>query len=333
MIVKNCEKALVHTLKSLDEFLAPNDQLIMVDTGSTDKTKEVARSWGATLIDRPDLCKPEMVELAKKWCPKEFEQFSKDQQLKGGWLESFAEARQIAHDAATTPLIFWIDADDTLQGGAQLRQAIDDLYGRDSTEAIFMRYDYAHDPDDGRVITELWRERVVAREKWEWKGRCHEVLIPKGKNGIEQLQAESLVRMKDQFYSIYHMPDFKKKAGFSDLRNYTILRKEFEEGKTLDDVDPRTIYYLGNAARQCGRPLPVCVQYPYSLLPAEPVLEGTGLGMGMPQDPARGSAPLLRYCALLLYDEELQAVHLLDEDRTGTPATARHAGLARPEPH
>ncbi len=50
MIVKNEEKYLVQCLKSVRDVV---DEMIIVDTGSTDRTKDIARVFGATLYDFP----------------------------------------------------------------------------------------------------------------------------------------------------------------------------------------------------------------------------------------------------------------------------------------
>ena len=48
MIVKNEEKHLAYCLNSLTPVA---DEMIVVDTGSTDKTKEIAVAFGARIYD------------------------------------------------------------------------------------------------------------------------------------------------------------------------------------------------------------------------------------------------------------------------------------------
>ena len=48
MIVKNEEKHLAYCLNSLTPIA---DEMIVVDTGSTDKTKEIAEAFGARIYD------------------------------------------------------------------------------------------------------------------------------------------------------------------------------------------------------------------------------------------------------------------------------------------
>lgn len=80
MIVKNEERVLADCLRSARPFFT---QVIVVDTGSTDRTREIAREYGAQVIDFP-------------------------------WPDSFAIARTESLRHATGRWIFWLDADDTL---------------------------------------------------------------------------------------------------------------------------------------------------------------------------------------------------------------------------
>ena len=80
MIVKNEERVLADCLRSARPFFT---QMIVVDTGSTDRTREIAQEHGAQVIDYP-------------------------------WPDSFALARTESLRHATGRWIFWLDADDTL---------------------------------------------------------------------------------------------------------------------------------------------------------------------------------------------------------------------------
>ena len=90
MIVKNEEEALP---KCLDSIKGLANELIIVDTGSTDKTVEIAKSYGASVYF--------------------FE-----------WIDDFSAARNVSLQHATGDWILWMDADDILpaEQHARLRQ-------------------------------------------------------------------------------------------------------------------------------------------------------------------------------------------------------------------
>ncbi len=92
MIVKNEADNLAACLESVGDFAS---EIIIVDTGSTDRTVEIAESFGARV----------------KYFP---------------WANDFAAARNESIKDAVGDWIFWMDADDRLtpKGVAQLKQAV-----------------------------------------------------------------------------------------------------------------------------------------------------------------------------------------------------------------
>src|SRR5438132_6424759 len=80
LMVRNEEAALPGCLQSVAGIA---DEIIVVDTGSTDRTKDVAAGFGAKVFDFP-------------------------------WVDSFAAARNECLRHASHEWIFWLDADDRL---------------------------------------------------------------------------------------------------------------------------------------------------------------------------------------------------------------------------
>jgi glycosyltransferase involved in cell wall biosynthesis/Flp pilus assembly protein TadD len=80
MIVKNEEHNLGDCLQSVADLV---DEIVIADTGSSDGTKEIARQFGAKVVEFP-------------------------------WVNSFSAARNEALRHATGDWIFWMDADDRL---------------------------------------------------------------------------------------------------------------------------------------------------------------------------------------------------------------------------
>lgn len=111
MIVKNEEKNLRKCLDCLKDLM---DEMIIVDTGSTDKTMEIARSYGAKVYD--------------------FE-----------WIDDFAVARNYAFSKATCDYIYSADADEVLdkkdiEEFKKLKEVMDIFDDEPSIDIVQMYY-------------------------------------------------------------------------------------------------------------------------------------------------------------------------------------------------
>lgn len=140
MIVKNEEKFLAQCLTSIQSAV---DEIIVVDTGSTDKTVEIAQSFGAKIYHH-------------------------------AWKNSFSEARNHSLGYAQCDWILQIDADETLdQTDIPL---LHKLIGEDSYNAIFVAI-YSELPG-GR--SKHYYTRIFRRGKAYFEGIVHNQLIFEG---------------------------------------------------------------------------------------------------------------------------------------------------------
>ncbi|MCS6850303.1 MAG: glycosyltransferase [Gemmataceae bacterium] len=145
MIVKNEEADLPGCLASAADLV---DEIIVVDTGSTDRTKEIAASFGAKVYD--------------------FE-----------WCDSFAAARNESIRHATGDWIFWLDADDRLDEPTRekLRRIFANL--QDEIAAYMMKCLCNPDPSSGRSAILLGHARLFRNHpNVRWKYRVHEQIMP-----------------------------------------------------------------------------------------------------------------------------------------------------------
>lgn len=147
MIVKNEEETLGRCLECVKDIV---DEIIIVDTGSTDKTKEIASAYTDKIYD--------------------FE-----------WCDDFSKARNYSFYKATKEYIMWLDADDVILEKdriklKELKQNLDK-----SIDIVMLKYDLNLD-ENGIPALSYFRERILKREKnYTWKSPIHEVIELVGK--------------------------------------------------------------------------------------------------------------------------------------------------------
>lgn len=146
MIVRDEEKQLGACLDSVKDAV---DEIIILDTGSTDGTKTLARSYTPHVFDYL-------------------------------WKDDFADARNTSFSYATKPFILWLDADDVLD--PTQREKLVALKARlhDSVDAVMMPYHYAFD-EGGAPTLVFERERIVRRDAgFLFAGKVHEAMAVSG---------------------------------------------------------------------------------------------------------------------------------------------------------
>lgn len=145
MIAKD-EEANVATC--FDSFWGDVDEVVLVDTGSTDNTIRAAKTYA---YDRGEADKLIVGEFA--------------------WIDDFAAARTYADSLATGEWRSWCDLDDVVHGLGNLRELAETAAPQ--VQAFFCSYSYAQN-DLGDTICELRRERLVRAGACQWTGRIHE---------------------------------------------------------------------------------------------------------------------------------------------------------------
>lgn len=146
MIVKNEEAVLGRCLDSIDGIV---DEIIIVDTGSVDHTKVIAKAYTDKIFD--------------------FE-----------WNDDFAAARNYSFSKASMDYIMWLDADDIILQCeyVKLLQLKNELDG--FMDVILMKYGIGVD-ENNRVTHSFFRERIIRNgSQYQWVGRVHEYLKVEG---------------------------------------------------------------------------------------------------------------------------------------------------------
>ena len=144
------------------------------------------------------------------------------------WIDDFAAARNEALRYIKTTYMAWVDGDDVILGGENLRPLVEEMAGNSLVLGSWHPYQYAFD-EYGNVSTLHRRERVVRMDAgWIWRHRVHEVLEP---------QRKGLWVKRDSIIWKHQRPAIAQTD-----RNLRLLYMEYAE----NPEDLRTIYNIGH---------------------------------------------------------------------------------------
>ena len=146
MIVKNEEMHIARCLDSVSELV---EEIIIVDTGSEDRTMEIASHYTSKIYSYP-------------------------------WKDDFSDARNYSFSKASMDYCMWMDADDVLEEiekdkFLQLKQTLSS-----DVDVVMMKYNTSFD-EAGKPSFSYFRERWIRNcSKYRWIGVVHEVIPPSG---------------------------------------------------------------------------------------------------------------------------------------------------------
>ena len=142
MIVKNESACIEGVLNSVGNF---PDEIIIVDTGSTDNTKELVRKFTNKIYDFK-------------------------------WNDNFSDARNFSFSKAKGEYIIWLDADDYISNN-ELKKLIEFKNNINKNIDIFM-VKYQHfDNKNPNPNFEFYRERIIRNDsRYKWAGAVHECI-------------------------------------------------------------------------------------------------------------------------------------------------------------
>ena len=138
---------------NLDECLSPVselfDEIVIVDTGSRDETKEIARQFTPHVYDFP-------------------------------WCDDFSAARNESLRHATGDWVFWLDADDRVRPD-QLPRLRETLATVDDRQRIVLMNTVLPPWETNQDSVLVTHRRLFRRHPCiRWRGRVHEQLTPDG---------------------------------------------------------------------------------------------------------------------------------------------------------
>lgn len=205
MIVRNEGKTLEKCLQSVRPFV--DDIVIGLAGKSDDDTADIAEKYADVIFSIP-------------------------------WRDNFAEARNAVLQvqlARNPDYIMWLDGDDELVNGHQIRRIVEMNPG---VGAFHMLYDYSRD-DNGKPNCILVRERIIRVDLlWRWEGRIHEYL---------RAELPHRTLFVDDVAVVHHGEH--KTRGF---RNLELLYRDLEESEP--EPSQRLLHYLATEEMMKGSP-------------------------------------------------------------------------------
>ncbi|TWT43066.1 SPBc2 prophage-derived glycosyltransferase SunS [Thalassoglobus neptunius] len=144
LIVRNNESTIHPCLESLVRWV---DEIVVVDTGSTDATPEICRAYGARVYHWP-------------------------------WRDDFAAARNESLKYAFGEWIFWMDSDDTLpwECGEELRRLVDGEHRENVLGYIMQVHCPGSEPTDVTIVDHV--KLIRNRPDLNFEFRIHEQILP-----------------------------------------------------------------------------------------------------------------------------------------------------------
>lgn len=205
MIVKDEEKYIDSCLKSVKDYV---DEMIIVDTGSKDRTVEICKSYGAKVITFP-------------------------------WNGSFSDARNFGLERATGDWILWLDADENVEA-ANAKKLREILEYDDLILSVHLINFYGDSPDPNKTF-DIAHTRLFQNNKgFKFVNRIHEML--NANEVFSKYNASPTI--KSVPIKIYHygyldsVNEEKKKSE----RNISLLEEELKQ----KDYSPWMEYHIAS---------------------------------------------------------------------------------------
>jgi tetratricopeptide (TPR) repeat protein len=191
MIVKDEEGMLGRCLGAVVDHV---DEVIVVDTGSTDRTVEIAEAFGARVLHH-------------------------------AWTGDFAAARNVSLDAATGDWVLYLDADEVLVDGDGPRLRA--LAGHTWREAIYLvETNHTGELEDGTAVMHNALRLFRRRPEYRFEGRLHEQFAHRLPGFLPERIEASDVRI-DHFGYLGAVRDAKEKS----RRNIELVRRQIAESE------------------------------------------------------------------------------------------------------
>lgn len=186
MIVKNEEKNLKRCLSSAEKLV---DEIIIVDTGSTDQSKVICESFPAKIYDYE-------------------------------WTDNFSDARNYCISKATSDWILWLDADEQLliNDIAATKKLLSD--NEADLYSLQLQHSNKEEQDDLEEYYISYHYRLFKNNcGYKFQGPIHEYIVLEDKQDLGKIKIINSVTIKHYGYG-------EEDALEKSIRNLKLLLKE-----------------------------------------------------------------------------------------------------------
>lgn len=209
MIVKNEEHNIKRALSWAKDIV---HEQIVVDTGSTDRTVEIAKQMGATVYEIP-------------------------------WEDDFSKAKNYCLEKATGKWILFFDADEYIQSLEEV-QKLKQLLPRIPRHTMSVAFPLVNINEKGEAQSRITQIRVFRNQpEIRYRGLIHESLIYNNSTAITATYFDNLLTI---LHTGYSKEEHQRKDKVS--RNTDLLHKLIEEKP--DDYNVKTYFALNLIAQK-----------------------------------------------------------------------------------
>ena len=204
LITKNEQNNISRCIDSIKRYVS---EIIVIDTGSTDETVDIAENLGARVFSYQ-------------------------------WANDFAAARNFALDQATGDWIVFLDADEYFEPAqsVNLPAVIKKVHGNRKIDAVCILMKHM-ERIDGPVIAHTQIVRLFRHSRAiRYQGRIHEAIFKHGRSPVVVYVPESTLAIRHTGYSQTTLPEKAR-------RNLPLLEQEVAD----HHINCLTYYYLSQS--------------------------------------------------------------------------------------
>lgn len=212
MIAKNAEHHIKKALEALKDYPV---ELIVVDTGSTDATRNIAEKYTKFVYDFP-------------------------------WCDDFSAAKNFALKKASGDMVLVLDSDEYMEPFEEKKwqEFLGEIEKQKGKVGRVLRKNYYTEDQEKRENSE-WINRVFSKELFHYEGRIHEQVQAKNGEKYETYRTPLVMT-----HSGYDLSEEEKKA--KAKRNLALLQKELTEIEKEEDAvkktkEPYLLYQIGKS--------------------------------------------------------------------------------------